>query len=111
MGFQVIIAGGRDFADYGLLQAKCDQFFREKRPTYDLQNWIAGMKSLPPAQSLPDFCAILGLDHLPQSEEEIKKAFREMAMVNHPDKGGSDVFMRALLAAKQEAEEWLRQRQ
>lgn len=69
------------------------------------------MKSLPPAQSLPDFCAILGLDHLPQSEEEIKKAFREMAMVNHPDKGGSDVFMRALLAAKQEAEEWLRQRQ
>lgn len=81
------------------------------RGIYDLQNWIAGMKSLPSAQSLPDFCAILGLDHLPQSEEEIKKAFREMAMANHPDKGGSDVFMRALLAAKQEAEEWLRQRQ
>lgn len=80
------------------------------RGIYDLQDWVAGMKSLPPAQPLPEFCALLGLDHLPQSEEEIKKAFREMAQRNHPDKGGSDAFMRSLLTARQEAEEWIRQR-
>lgn len=79
------------------------------RGIYDLQDWVAGMKSLPPAQPLPDFCAILGLDHHPQSDEEIRKAFRDMAQRNHPDKGGSDAFMRSLLDARKDAEEWLHQ--
>lgn len=76
------------------------------RGIYDLQDWVAGMKSLPPAESLPDFCRLLGIDHLPQTEEEIQKAFREMARRNHPDVGGSESFMRELLAARHEAEEW-----
>ena len=46
MGFQVIIAGGRDFADYGLLQAKCDQFFREKRPTAIISGIARGADTL-----------------------------------------------------------------
>lgn len=78
------------------------------RGIYDLQDWVAGMKSLPPAQQLPAFCTILGLDHLPQSEEEIMQAFRKMAKQNHPDVGGSDAFMRSLLDARNRAEDWLR---
>lgn len=31
--FNVIIAGGRDFADYRLLAQKCDFFFQNKLPT------------------------------------------------------------------------------
>lgn len=31
--FQVIIAGGREFNDYELLQQKCDILFSQKRPT------------------------------------------------------------------------------
>lgn len=46
MGFQVIIAGGRDFADYGLLQAKCDQFFREKPPTAIISGAARGADTL-----------------------------------------------------------------
>lgn len=46
MGFQVITAGGRDFADYGLLQAKCDQFFREKRPTAIISGIARGADTL-----------------------------------------------------------------
>lgn len=78
------------------------------RGIYDLQDWVAGMKSLPPAQELPSFCKLLGLDHLPQSEDEIEKAFRTMAKHNHPDVGGSDSFMRNLLAARTEAEDWFK---
>ena len=78
------------------------------RGIYDLQDWVAGMKSLPPAQGLPSFCKLLGLDHLPQWEDEIEKAFRTMAKHNHPDVGGSDSFMRNLLAARTEAEDWFK---
>lgn len=46
MGFQVIIAGSRDFADYGLLQAKCDQFFRDKRPTAIISGLARGADTL-----------------------------------------------------------------
>lgn len=77
------------------------------RGIYDLQDWVAGMKSLPPAQELPDFCRLLGLDHLPQTAEEIHIAFREMVKRNHPDMGGSEVFMRELLTARKDAEEWI----
>ena len=46
MGFQVIIAGGRDFANYELLQNKCDQFFREKRPTAIISGPARGADTL-----------------------------------------------------------------
>lgn len=46
MGFQVIIAGGRDFANYELLQNKCDQFFREKRPTAIISGLARGADTL-----------------------------------------------------------------
>lgn len=42
MNFQVVIAGGRDFADYSLLCQKCDQFFRNKRPTAIISGMARG---------------------------------------------------------------------
>lgn len=46
MAFQVIIAGGRDFADYELLQSKCDQFFRAKSPTAIISGLARGADML-----------------------------------------------------------------
>lgn len=44
--FAVIIAGGRDFTDYGLLKSKCDYFFRDKKPTAILCGEARGADSL-----------------------------------------------------------------
>lgn len=46
MAFQVIIAGSRDFADYKLLQSKCDLFFQEKRPTAIISGLARGADML-----------------------------------------------------------------
>lgn len=73
------------------------------RGIYDLQDWVAGMKSLPPAQQRPSFCGILGLSCWPCSKEQIEKSYRSMARRNHPDLGGSDEFMKTLNDAKAEA--------
>ena len=73
------------------------------RGIYDLQNWIAGMKLLPTAVTLPLFCSLLGLDHLPVSEDEIQKAYKDMAKIRHPDIGGSEEDFKKLTLAKQEA--------
>lgn len=73
------------------------------RGIYDLQNWIAGMKMLPEAVTLPLFCSLLGLDHLPVSEDEILKAYRDMARIRHPDTGGSEDDFKKLVQAKEDA--------
>jgi len=44
--FQVIIAGGRDFANYPLLRRKCDVFFQHKRPSAILSGEAKGADSL-----------------------------------------------------------------
>lgn len=77
------------------------------RGIYDLQNWIAGMKLLPAAVTLPLFCSLLGLDHLPVSEDEIQKAYKDMAKIRHPDIGGSEEDFKKLTQAKQEALDYL----
>lgn len=46
MRFHVIIAGGRDFADYGLLQSKCDKFFQEKKPTAIISGLARGADTM-----------------------------------------------------------------
>lgn len=44
--FQVIIAGGRDFNDYALLERKCDRLFRNRRPTAIISGLARGADSL-----------------------------------------------------------------
>lgn len=46
MRFQVIIAGGRDFANYELLCRKCDQFFQNKKPTAIISGMARGADAL-----------------------------------------------------------------
>ena len=44
--FQVIIAGGRDFNDYPLLESKCDFYFSSRRPTLIIGGGARGADSL-----------------------------------------------------------------
>lgn len=74
------------------------------RGIYDLQDWVAGMKSLPQANDLPDFCKLLGLNHWPCTREELTAHYRDLARRNHPDLGGSEEFMKNLNEAKKNAE-------
>lgn len=79
-----------------------------ERGIYDLQNWVAGMKALPERSTLPSFCVVLGLDHIPVSEEEVHRQFKKMAAVFHPDKGGTDEDFQKLTAAEEQALSFLR---
>lgn len=56
---------------------------------YELSYWIEGMKMLPQAPNIPACFGALGFDHVPDSEEELKQRFRQLAKVSHPDGGGS----------------------
>lgn len=57
---------------------------------YELSYWIEGMKMLPPASSVPACFAVLGFDHIPNTDEELKQRFRQLVKVAHPDGGGSE---------------------
>lgn len=61
-----------------------------ERGIYELETWITGMKSLPPATVLPEPFAILGFNTLPSSPEEVKARYRELARTTHPDAGGTE---------------------
>lgn len=57
---------------------------------YELSYWIEGMKMLPPASSVPACFAVLGFNHIPNTDEELKQRFRQLVKVAHPDGGGSE---------------------
>ena len=77
------------------------------RGIYDLQTWVVGLKAIAPRSSVPSFFAVLGLDHVPATEDEIDQAYRMMAKLYHPDAGGSnDAFVR-LQNARDEAKQYL----
>lgn len=70
---------------------------------YDLDVWISGMKSLPPATHIPDCFQKLGFDEIPKSVAEIEKAYRQKSLEAHPDHGGSDTTFHELTVAKEKA--------
>ena len=74
-----------------------------QRGIYDLQTWVAGMKQLPATVSIPSFFATLGFDKIPDSEKEIDKQYKKMALVMHPDAGGSNEDFNRLTEAKEQA--------
>lgn len=73
------------------------------RGIYDLSAWVSGMKALPETSEFPWWIHNLGLSDYPQSKEEIDKAFKRMALVKHPDKGGSSEQFLLLSSARDEA--------
>ncbi len=54
------------------------------------ESWKAKVeKLLGRALSVDESLAVLGLDVLPKTHQELKKAYRKAIMKAHPDKGGS----------------------
>ena len=60
-----------------------------ERGIYDLSTWAAGMKYLPPAEPLEPCFAALGFSARPESGQEVKARYKQLAKVLHPDAGGS----------------------
>ncbi len=75
-----------------------------ERGLYDLQTWISGLKALPPAHSVPNWCLVFGFtEFVPASMEQVDTAYRRLAQSLHPDKGGSETAMANLNGAREEA--------
>ena len=56
--------------------------------------WDKGIESI---------LSVLGLDKLPNSEKEIKSAYRKQAQIHHPDKGGNNSKFREVQMAYESA--------
>lgn len=77
------------------------------RGIYDLQSYIQGVKALPEAALvLPGWALRLHFEYLPESYQEVKRQYRKMAMVMHPDKGGDAVLFNQLQDALEKADEY-----
>lgn len=55
-----------------------------ERGLYDLQNWIEGMKFLPPPPTVPECFKKMGFERIPTSEE-VERRYRHLAKRWHPD--------------------------
>lgn len=78
------------------------------RGIYDLSAWVSGMKALPDKAEYPWWVLLLGLEDYPSNEEIIDKAFKKMAHIYHPDKGGSSEQFNRLQKARFAAHEYLK---
>lgn len=67
-----------------------------ERGIYELQTWISGLKSLPPAPSLDSCFVALGFSQKPENIDDVKSAYKRLAKVVHPDCGGSEDSFRVL---------------
>lgn len=74
-----------------------------ERGIYELETWITGMKSLPPATVIPEAFAVLGFNALPSSPAEVKTRYRELARHAHPDTGGTEEQFKQINAAYEAA--------
>lgn len=80
-----------------------------ERGIYELQTWVAGLKALPKPKNIPPCFLILGFSEIP-GEDELKKRYRELVKVAHPDKGGSQEYFMKIKSAYEDAEQALRER-
>ena len=78
-----------------------------ERGIYDLGTWVAGMKYLPPAAEIPDCFRVLGYERIPGGRDEVTRRYRRLAKSAHPDAGGSKDQFQTLMAAYNEAMEYL----
>lgn len=77
-----------------------------ERGIYELSSWIEGMKSLPPKKEIPQCFVTLGFEDIP-TMEELKRQYRDMAKIAHPDRGGSSTLFSVISKAVTEAETYL----
>ena len=79
-----------------------------ERGIYDLSTWIAGMKALPEARTVPECLQVLGFDQLPASAEDVKIRYRQLAKTAHPDQGGNAQWFQRITEAAQAAEDLMK---
>ena len=77
-----------------------------ERGIYELQTWIAGLKSLPPKAELPSCFLALQFDRIP-SVEDVNARYKQLARVCHPDGGGSEAMFQRLTEARDQAIQYL----
>lgn len=78
-----------------------------ERGIYELQTWVAGMKALPEPQNIPDCFRVFGFSVIP-SPEDLKKRYRDIVKVAHPDAGGQKEYFMQIQSSFEEAEAYLR---
>jgi hypothetical protein len=65
------------------------------------------LKMLPPAVEVPACFVRLGFTEMPESEAAVDEKFRRLTRVVHPDSGGDDKEMKALIEAREQAKAYL----
>lgn len=75
------------------------------RGVYPLKALFSEMIALPAPKEIPLYFRMLGFTDIPNSEEEVKAAFRNLAKLLHPDKtnGVSTDAFKAIKQAEQDA--------
>ena len=79
-----------------------------ERGIYELSSWIEGMKALPPQQDIPPCFIALGFNYIP-SMDELKKAYKELVKISHPDCGGNSEIFKRYKSAYDEAKQILKE--
>lgn len=74
-----------------------------ERGIYDLQTWVSGLKALPAASALPDWCKVMGFAEPPPSLRAMEVRFAELVLKRHPDHGGTNDEIRMLYDARKAA--------
>lgn len=72
---------------------------RERWGVVSLEEAFAGFAALPPVRP---WWVRLSLQQQPATSDQLRAAFRQLAMVHHPDRGGDPAFMAELTAAYEE---------
>lgn len=78
-----------------------------ERGIYELSTWVAGLKALPKQKTIPQCFLVLGFLDIPTSEE-LKKRYKELAKMSHPDVGGSNEYFIQIKNAFEEAQKYLK---
>jgi hypothetical protein len=71
----------------------------EEQGIYEMEVWLEGIKMLTAQSTLPEAFRVLQFTELPESVEDLKKRYHQLAADEHPDKGGSDERFRAIQTA------------
>lgn len=78
-----------------------------ERGIYELSTWVAGLKALPKPKDIPSCFLLLGFTDIPTSDE-LKKRYKELAKIAHPDVGGNEEHFVQIKTAFEEAEKVLK---
>lgn len=79
-----------------------------ERGIYELSTWVAGLKALPKPKDIPNCFLFLGFNDIPTSEE-LKKRYKDLAKINHPDVGGNSEYFISIQKSFESAQKILKE--